>query len=316
LVGIAASASSVASGASIQATLNRDGSGMMIANSQTNPEGETWAWESCTPSLTACRPSGQGRSIDTYGFDRKVVFRATSSLGASAESRTWLGNVKPENSPSAVGRLQANELVTPIPGRWRGGWTGDLDWTQLAACPAPSDARCTTLTDLHYTEGCPNGAAVIDPKFTGEYLRVADQRVSSETLVLDYGLSSPYGQEVWKAGPTISVKYLGRIAPAVRETAAACGPEALVEASIAEGGVATVRCGLGCDAVLIFTQGRHRARVSRTLDPLPYMPTRTGAIPRLRIPSQRLADFREGYAKATVTVDRKRAAQRAIWLVP
>jgi len=319
LVLFGAFGSSVASAsehASIAGFLNPDGTGGMIANSQTNPEGETWNWESCTPLLSACRPLGQGRIIETFSAKPEVVFRTTSSLGATAVSSTWHGNVASKAPPTMVGRVQANELVTPIPGRWRGGWTDDLDRIQLAACSTRNDAHCTTLTDRHYTEGCPNDAAVIAPAFTGKYLRVADQRISAQTLELDYGLGSPYGQPVWKASKTTSVAFFGRIAPAVGNEPAECGPEPLVEASVAEGGGAIVRCGFGCNTTLTITQGRHRARVSRRLEPLPYIPARARDIPRLRIPARRLTDFRSGYAQATITVDGKRAARRAIWLEP
>lgn len=60
---------------------------------------------------------------------------------------------------------------------WRGGWAGDAHFTQLAACANAQGTACTTLTDMHYPSRCANGAAVLDPAFTGDYLRVADQLV-------------------------------------------------------------------------------------------------------------------------------------------
>jgi hypothetical protein len=315
-VGFAAASCSPATaveGASIQAVLDPGGGGRMIVNSQTNPPDETWSWEACTTDLATCTPFAQGRIVETAGAPVPSVFRAVSSRGATALSPRWDGQVESVSSPSAMGTPQANELVVPIPGRWRGGWEGDVDWTQLAACEGPRDEGCTTLTDRHYVGGCPNGAAVIDPMFTGMYLRVADRRIPAHTLELAYGVSSPYGPDIWAAGPTVSVSVLGRIRAATGPPASGCGPSPLVRASISKKGVATVRCGLACLATLVARQGRRMAKMSRRLAGQPGN-RRNVPAPRLRLPKRKLARFHPGRIHMALMVNGKRFAARTLLL--
>lgn len=314
IVGGAAGAkpANAAESASIQAVLNPNGSGGMIANSQTNPEGETWSWESCTPALVDCRPFAGGRMVETTGASPETIFRVTSSRGATTLSPVWHGTVAPAAPPTISGTVRANELVTPIPGGWHGGWAGDVDWTQLAACTKPSDGDCTTLTHRHYTDGCPNGAAVLDPAFTGRFLRVADQRVPAHTPELAFAVGSPYGPDIWRAGPTVSVAFVGRIVPATGLHVDECGPSALVEASISSRGIATVRCGLGCSAVLVARQKTRRAHLARKLNPLPFIPQRSRDIPTLRLSRQSLARFEPGQVLITVRVDGRKVARRTV----
>ena len=303
-----------AESASIQTVLETNGGGQMVANSQTNPGDETWSWDSCTLALTVCRPFAQGRIVETAGAKAETVFRATSSRGATTLSPVWHGVVTPAAPPSIGGKVRAGELVVPIPGRWNGGWDGDVDWTQLAACATPHDDACTTLTDRHYVGGCPNGAAVLDPAFTGQYLRVADRRVPAHTLELAYGVLTPYGSDIWQAGPTVSVAFMGRIAPTISSDAADCGPAALVEASISGKGIATVRCELGCRAALIAKRGTLKARLTRKLDPDPSLPSRDHPAPILRLSPRSLVRLEPGRVRMTVRVNGRRVARRTVIL--
>lgn len=316
-LGLALSAASCSSAmaaesAKIQPVLNPDGSGKMVVNSQTNPEDETWSWESCTVDLKTCAPFAHGRIVETAGAPVPTVFRAISSRGAIALSPQWNGRVESTAPPSVLGAPRANELVVPVAGQWRGGWDEDVDWTQLAACEGPDDEGCTTLTDRHYVGGCSNGGAVIDPMFTGMYLRVADRRVPANTPELAYAVSSPYGPNIWRPSPTVSVAIVGRIRAATGPAASGCGPSPLVKASISRRGVATVRCELDCRASLVARQGRRKARVSRKLAP-PKSP-RKGAIPELRFTQQRLRRFGPGRIRLVVKVNGKSFANRTVSL--
>jgi hypothetical protein len=209
--------------ASVSAFIRDNGSGGMIANSQTNPAGETWSWEVCSTDLSNCDPFAQGRVVSTGGARPGVVFRATSNSGVSGLSPLWRGRVTPMQPPSIEGIVRANELVVPVAGTWRGGWKGSENWLQLAACSTPSGRNCTTLTDMHFVESCPNWAAVLDPFFTGNYLRVASKRVAPGTGVLAYAVTAPYGQPVWERNRQTSVAVLGQIAAASGARTEPCG---------------------------------------------------------------------------------------------
>jgi hypothetical protein len=168
--------------ASIQALIADDGTGQMIVNSQSNPPGETWAWEKCSVDLATCLAFGTGREQSTADAEAEVVFRARSSLGAVAVSPVWHGPLQSKTPPSVSGSINANALVTPEPGQWQGGWEGDTHYAQLAACRDPAGTDCITLTDLHYGQGCPNGAAVLDEALVGRYLRVADRDLGPDPV--------------------------------------------------------------------------------------------------------------------------------------
>jgi hypothetical protein len=146
-----------------------------------------------------------------------------------AVSPLWSGKPAPSTPPSIKGPIRANELVTPISSRWRGGWRGDRDRTQLAACRSPRGRHCTTLTHTNYPEACPRGAAVLDPQFTGQYLRVANHRLGPDTGMLAYAVGSPYGHEIWRRDATTSVAIVGRIAKAVGPRRNSCGAPPLPE---------------------------------------------------------------------------------------
>ena len=184
----------------MQVTLNPDGGGAMLINSQTDPPGETWATDTCAPPGTGCVPFALGQMVNTSGAPAGIVFVATASDGPTASSPVWHGNVSATSPPAVTGAVRANALVTPVPATWVGGWTGDFEQTQLAACVTQDGGECTTLTDTHYVGGCPGGAAVIDPAFTGQYLRVADQRFGTGTAFPLYAVSWPYSTlSVWPA---------------------------------------------------------------------------------------------------------------------
>lgn len=303
-----------AESAEIQPVLDPNGSGRMVVNSQTNPDDETWAWESCTLDLKTCTPFAHGRIVETAGAPVPTIFRATSNRGATALSPQWNGTVAAVSPPSVAGAVQANELVVPVRGEWRGGWAGDVDWTQLAACKGPADEGCTTLTHRHYIDGCGNGAAVIDPMFTGMYLRVAAWRMPANTPELMYAVGSPYTPDIWQRGPTVSVALVGRIQAATGPPASGCGPSPLVEASISRRGVATVRCGLGCRATLVARQGKRRARVSRKLAPLPAAPRKGTTLPALRLQARQMKRFEAGPVRMFVEVYGRRVASRTVHL--
>lgn len=214
--------------ASIQAVLQADGQGEMLANSQTNPVSETWSWLACGGvGASDCRQYASGRSARTAGAGPGTVFVAVASDGPTATSPVWHGQVMSSSAPTVRGHVRANALVTPAPGNWSGGWDGDFDQTQLAACVHADGTDCTTLTDPHYLRGCRAGAAVIDPIFAGRYLRVADRRWGVGTAFAAVAATSPYSHRPWGRGSLTSVAVVGRIARATGPRTVHCGPPPL-----------------------------------------------------------------------------------------
>lgn len=294
-----------AESAPFQALLNPDGSGRLFVTNGTVP-----AWSVCAPDRSNCRPFATGGDITTAGAPAAVVFWA----GDGWLSPIWDGNVVAVGAPSLSGTLRANELVTPIPGQWQGGWITDRDTMQMAACTTEAGDECITLTDRRYPAGCPGGAAVLDPVFAGKYLRVADRRFAADTTTTFEAVNSPYGQELWMPSPITSVAVVGRIGSSRGQRAAKCGPPPLVRATISGRGVARVRCGLGCRASLIARKGEKTRSATRSLRPFPLQAPRNYPIPELRLSSKSLAAFGSGPVSAVVLVDGKRAASRTLHL--
>jgi hypothetical protein len=218
---VAAPAGAVES-ASVTPFLNADGSGSLSVGSQTNPPGETWSWDVCAADGTSCVPFATGSTISTAGASPNTVFQATASDGPTATSPVWGGNLVSISLPSVGGSIRANALVTPNPGGWTGGWPADYHQTQLAACTDVLGTQCITLTDTHFAGGCIGGAAVIDPAFTGRYLRVADHIVGPNEVTPDYSVSSPYSSAIWAADSRTSVAMVGQIAAATGPPTATC----------------------------------------------------------------------------------------------
>lgn len=242
--------------ASIQATLQAAGSGIMIANSQTNPSGQSWSWQACDARGGNCAPFAVGQIVNTTGAGSAVVFKATASGGATATSPLWHGNVSALTPPGVTGEVRANALVTPVPGTWTGGWDGDYDATQLAACANANGAECNSLTREGYLGACAHGAAVIDPVFTGWYLFVADRRYSADDIFPAIGYSSPYGGEVWTANAITSVALAGRIAPAAGPRQSSCGAAPIPSARITAASQSTSRWREGAKLPLISAKKR------------------------------------------------------------
>lgn len=281
--------------AQISPALTAAGNAEMIANSSTNPPGETWSWSACAADGSGCVPFATGQVATAAGYGAGTVFEATSSNGLVAMSPVWHGDLSVAAPPGATGSMQGNGLVTPVPATWSGGWDGDFDQTQLAACLNADGSDCTTLTDPRFGPGaCANGAAVIDPSFVGRYLRVADRRLSTGLAFATDGIVSPYAGTAWAAGPTTAVAIIGQITPATGPPTANCvvplnagnwrmlpsppssqpsisplapPPSATTSttATLTKAGVARVICSTGCTATLRATRAGHHVQMRRTI---------------------------------------------------
>lgn len=293
--------------ADIQQVLQDDGEGLMNANGPINPAGQTWAWEVCPEDGSPCSPFASGRSITTAGAPPDAFFRATSSLGFVFSTRVWRGTVTGQGPPSVSGPVRANELVTPLAGFWQGGWDGDYDQFQLAACTDAGGTDCSSLTHAHYPRACPGGAAVIDRRFTGLYLRVADRRLGPDSVFPAYAVTTPYGHPAWQPNRITSVAMLGRIAPAAGPRAASCGPPELRKprATIDRRGFASVRCEWFCRAVLNARHGRKVRRIASSL-------RASFSSQRVRLPKGALSGWPAGDVVYVVKIDRRVVAKRTL----
>jgi hypothetical protein len=241
----------------MQPLLNPDGSGRLFAN-QGGPDDQIH-WESCFPDESTCTPAPAGREVSTGDDPIGTVYR----YGSDNVSLPWGGRVVSLGPPSLSGVVRANELVTPVSAGWHGGWPDDREATQLAACVNADGTNCVSLTDPKYLGGCPNGAAVVDPYFTGRYLKVAIARLGEGTVTTLEAHTSPYSQNVeGEASAIYVVRVYGPIEPAVAPREAPCGPGPITEAQIDRKGVATIRCVLDCDATMIARRkGKIVARI-------------------------------------------------------
>jgi hypothetical protein len=165
---------------------------------------------------------------------------------------------------------------------------------------------------------CSHGAAVLDPVFTGWYLRVADKRYGPGTTFLAIGYWSPYGRPVWRPNAVTSVAVIGRIAPATGPPAAECGPLPLppnanphnpswcstghtgsrcATATISSRGVAEVWCRFSrCQVAIQATRRQITVRYTTTVFPFA----------RLTLPGRLITRLGHGPALMKISIDGRR----------
>jgi hypothetical protein len=232
----------------------------------------------------------------------------------------WKGNLRGTGPPSVKGRIHSNEVVVPVAGQWRGGWATDFDSLSLSICKTASGEHCLEINYEGIREddcGSP-GAKLIDPAFTGRYLRVVDRRYGSGSI--DIGVGHPAYYPIPKIQPeaTVSTAIVGKIAPATGPPSIDCGPPPLFEASIAADGSAEVACHLvGCEAILIAQHGRKSARVKRRLRPSPTSWGKASShTERLRLTPSDLNRLDGGPLKVSVKINGSTLARRKVGVGP
>jgi hypothetical protein len=306
---VAAPADGRSDGVRMQALLDEDGTGRLFVNNTDGP----WHWESCTPELTDCRQMKGGRELSTRGIQTPAVFRVKSE-GMVSISPEWRGRVTQIAPPSVKGIIRANEFVSPIPGKWERGWETEYSEMQLSACATPDGDDCTTLTDTHYVRrGCsPSASFVIDAKFAGQYLRLADRRLGAGPIArLAYAVTSPYGHQVWRRDGVTSVAVVGRIASSVRDFPGECGPSVPSEGSISKRGIGFVRCSKACRVTLTAGRAGRMVRAERAISS-----SRSGLYigpPQpIALPPVKLAQLGEGPVRVVLRVDGRLRAKGLI----
>lgn len=288
---------------SIDTSLNPDGSGTLAIS----PSEES-SWEACNRELE-CTPFATGSQISTGNAPEGTIFKASVG-GRAVLSPAWGGNVFLAKRPSLRGDVRANEFVAPLGGDWRGGWPGYLGITQLAVCRTPGDSDCIVLSNHRIPcMGMPGGA-VIDPAFTGWHLRLAEeiQPVGGHGVY-----SHPLDEPAFPASAISYVAIVGQIAAATGPAAMECGTPQQTQASISGEGVATVRCGAGCHAVLVAKRKRRNLEFVREVAPTP-LHLAPKDLPRLRFPQTALSRLGAGRIRIAVLIDGEWAAGRTIVL--
>jgi hypothetical protein len=292
----------------MQALLNPDGTGRLFLNTGEGP----FRWEACAPDLTECQNFGGGHDISTRGAPAGTVFRVEDRYEVQGTSPEWKGRLKEVAPPTVFGLIEANQFVTPVPGEWSGGWAGEGSQMQLSACATPTGDECTSLTSLHYVRRCPWSASIpIDASFVGRYLRVADHQPGAGPIVEPaYGVTSPYGAEVWSGTRSTSVAFVGQIAPATSAPAGNCGPPPAPTARISSEGVARAECGGGCRVALIGSRKGRKRRITRQIPQQDLL--RPEAATEIWLSDSLLSELGAGVVRLTVEVDGRRLAQRTI----
>lgn len=290
----------------VQALIAPSGSGRLLVNNGSAP----WSWEACNRS--GCKPFAGGREIQTRGASAGTVFRVESH-GDAGLSPEWRGRLTQIEPPGVDGVIRANDFVSPIPARWRGGWEGEFSETQLSACVTASGEDCTTLTDPSFPRSCAKDASfALDARFVGRFLRVANRRVGGGPLFRTaIAVTSPYGGEVWAGSRNTAVRIAGRIAAPTSAYIGECGPPPPGRAVIDQRGRAWVDCLSACRASLAASQNGVRLRVTRTL------PSRSALLVTppvmLRVPSRIIkARLGPGRVRLALEIDGKQVAQRSM----
>jgi hypothetical protein len=292
----------------MQALLDPDGTGRLFVNNGVGP----YRWEACAPDLTECKNIGGGHDISLGNTYIGTVFRVKDTDEGLGISPEWKGRLKQVAPPSIDGVIEANQFVTPVPGEWSGGWAGEGSQMQLSACATRTGEECTALTSLHYVRGCPWSASFpIDPSFAARYLRVADHQPGAGPIVEPaYGVSTPYGAEVWGRTRSTSVAVVGQIAAATGGAVGNCGPPPVPTATISAEGVARVKCGGGCTATLTGSRKGRRRHITRQIPQQDLL--RPEAPREMSLSRSLLSELGAGGVRMTVEVGGRRLAQGTI----
>jgi hypothetical protein len=278
---------------------------------------EAISWEACSTKLAECKPWDHGPQTETLSAPAGTVFRVRNSTGETGVSPEWRGPLKQLASPQVAGAIQANGYVSPVPGRWDGGWRGEPAEMQLAACETESGFGCVSITSPYFfRQGCSNSASFyLNPIFAGRYLRVADKQTGGPHSEAGYQVGSPSGvtwgfDRVWVASRTVSIAMVGQIAPAVSAPAGECGPPPVPVATISADGVARVECGGGCSAALLGTRDGRKELVTGYIGEQNLLHPQAPL--ELQLSRAKLASLGAGKVRLVIEIDGQRLATRTL----
>jgi hypothetical protein len=208
--------------------LNRAGHIQAVYDAAGNPSlagsfGDLGAgrWSLCSPTAPGtCTPVKSSHGVLESGpVPAGTVFElSTKHRGQAFAVRTvpWQGTVRATARPRLRGRVRVGATVTPIAGRWAGGWGSESDQLGVEACRTAagraSGRGCVMLGGGE--QGCSGGSAraVVGGWFTGWYLYALDGRIARDSACAGVAYALEAGIPPWKLGPTVArSRPLGRV---------------------------------------------------------------------------------------------------------
>jgi hypothetical protein len=255
-------------------------------------------WSLCSPrASSSCTPAKSTRG----GFEPgpvpagTVLELTTTYRGQTFAARTvpWRGSVRATARPQLRGRVRVGATVTPIAGRWAGGWGSESDQLGVEACLTASGRGCVMLGGGE--QGCPGGRAraVVGGWFTGWFLFALDGRIARDYICggVAYGLEADIPP--WSVGPTIA-----RSRPLARVIGPPAPTVSIRRRAVVRGGrvlVARIRCSSLCRVQLVVDESSVGQFASHS--------TLTGSA-LIGVPSSAsFGQLRPGRLQVTVNVD-------------
>jgi hypothetical protein len=138
-----------------QQLFDADGHPRLVANSSPDGSRGTPTWARCAGSSDDCEPIGTGNVVAPGPAAPGTTFEARlDDQGHVTRARTspWGGTVTLTGAPALGGRVEARERVTPVAGRWTGGWGDEYDRLGVAVCRTADARDCLVLSEQGQTE--------------------------------------------------------------------------------------------------------------------------------------------------------------------
>lgn len=276
-----------------------------------------------TPLGTSDAGDGVAVPADTAPGE---VFYVSRTDRLFATTVPWQGPLKATAAPVLTGEARVGAAVTAAPGSWSGGFGREQSWLQLQACRDAAGSGCVNIGGGYSGGVTCDASATIPQRFTGWYLRAAEQRISSivaRTLALP--LSPETETAIQPSAVTSFSTAIGPIAAGPRPVGKPCTPPPARAAEVrirARAGreqgeltVARVRCAETCGVTAELSRGARSATVELTA---PFGRwTRVALSPRVarRLGAGRLSlrvEVRDGRPAGTPAAGRVSLARRLL----
>jgi hypothetical protein len=301
-------------GVAISYVVEPDGRGMLVGY----PTPDAWGsvtWERCAPDGSPCEAFASDPASDQIvhvgDAEPGTVFQATASGNGTtitARSDPYGGPIHAVVLPRIDGALRVGALVKPVPARWTGGWGGEVPVVQLQVCRDRKGGDCRVISDYPYWDDCPGVGAVLQRRYEGWYLRVADARSARTPAFPAFAALRPEDLTPFLAAPNVATAIVGRIGAPAGPPESHCGalpaPTVSLYKRVSRRGVseiALVRCKQPCRAVATVRQGAVRITVTRSA------PDGT-----LALSEREVARLHRGRASVVLRVDDRRRASGTI----
>jgi hypothetical protein len=172
-------------------------------------------------------------------------------------------------------------VVSPVAGRWIGGWGTEFDQLGVEACRTASGFRCRMLGGGEL--GCPDASSAprLGGWFTSWYLFAVDARMPKDDACAGTGYLANADLPLWKLGPiVVRSRPIGRIGGPPRPKVT------ILKHAVQRGGtlrVATLQCATRCTVDLTVFDAklgisRRLATIGRTTVGVPRGPLSRGPL--------------------------------------